>query len=26
VDAVSAFGDVEDAWNVHFGKSPYGFE
>jgi hypothetical protein len=26
VDAVSTFGDVEDPWNVHFGKSPYGCE
>jgi hypothetical protein len=24
MDAVSTFGDVEDPWNVHFGKSPYG--
>jgi hypothetical protein len=24
VDAVSAFGDVEDPRDVHFGKSPYG--
>ncbi len=26
VDAVSAFSDVEDPWDVHFGKSPYGGE
>ena len=26
MDAVSTFGDVEDPWNVHFGKSPYGCE
>lgn len=24
MDAVSAFGDGEDPWYVHFGKSPYG--
>jgi hypothetical protein len=26
MDAVSTFGDVEDPWNVHFGKSHYGCE
>jgi hypothetical protein len=26
VDAVSTFGDVEDPWNVHCGKSPFGRE
>lgn len=24
--AVSAFGDVENPWNVHFGKPPCGHE
>jgi len=26
MDAVSTFGDVEDPWNVHCRKSPYGCE
>jgi hypothetical protein len=26
VDAMSAFGDVEDPWNVHDEISPYGCE
>jgi hypothetical protein len=26
MDAVSTFGDVEDPWNIHCRKSPYGCE
>jgi hypothetical protein len=25
MDTVSTFGDVEDPWDVHCRKSPYGF-